>query len=315
MPTPGATVWQSAWRFWRRPAPPASPPECVHLRRRWLRLRSRDPGVLLDGSRYCPDVCLDRALLRMFDRILPANIPSANILPINQRNAVSHRVPLGLVLLSRQDLTAEQLRIALAAQHAAERGKIGEWVQTLGFATEAQVTAALARQWSCPVLRPDSVLPLPDAQASRHIPLALLEKIVMLPINFAASVLYIAFAEGVDHTALYAVEQMIGCRTQPCMADPSFVRAQLHALAGKDGKRDFVFDRVADRNELSRIIRSYCLRVQAVEVRLAACPPYLWARLLCPANTFLDLLLGMPVPRHRTSIASRVESGPSPDLR
>ena len=110
----------------------------------WRRLRRRSRGCAHAGS-----------------VVLPGGMSGAGAGGIScavasrgrgQNAAASHRVPLGLLLLSRQQLTAAQLRTALEAQRAAGQGKIGEWLRQLGFVTELQVTAALARQWSCPVL-------------------------------------------------------------------------------------------------------------------------------------------------------------------
>lgn len=281
-----ASLWHAAWRFWNRRSTRISVPECVHLRNFWHRLRPHEDGVLLDGSRCCIGTCLDRALHRKLDRMVA----------VPRRTIARHRVPLGLLLLSRQHLTIEQLRMALAAQHNARRGRIGEWIESLGFADEQQITAALARQWACPVLRTNSFSAPPLAQYTQQIPLALLEKFAMLPVNFSAatSTLHIAFAEAVDHSVLYAIEQMTGCRTEACMAVPSFVRAQLEALARDGLKGDLTFERIADNAEISRIVRSYCSRTGASEIRVVACPPYLWVCLLRAGSRFLDLLVRMP---------------------
>jgi hypothetical protein len=197
-------------------------------------------------------------------------------------------------LLSRQQVTVEQLQAALAAQRGAGRGKIGEWLQTLGFVSEQQVTAALARQWSCPVLRANS--PLSGASRAPHIPITLLETFVMIPVEYVEirETLHMAFGEGIDYSVLYAIEQMIGCHTEPCMALPSFVRAHVQALSGHHAEDEVVFDCASDRAEMLRIIRSYSTRLTATEIRLAACGPYLWVRLLRTARPPLDLLFASP---------------------
>jgi hypothetical protein len=195
------------------------------------------------------------------------------------------------LLLSRRQLSAEQLRSALESQRNAGRGKIGEWLQTLGFISEPQVTAALARQWSCPVLRAGFV----SAGASRapQIPITLLESFAMIPVDYveSTSTLHIAFGEGIDHSVLYAIEQMLGCHTRSCMALPSFVRQSLQPLLERRGEDEVVFDRVADDAEFSRIVRSYCVRLSVSEIRLVACGPHFWVRLLRPSRPPLDLLL------------------------
>ena len=48
----------------------------------------------------------------------------------------------------------------------------------------------------------------------------------MIPVDYVDSpaTLHIAFGEGIDYGVLYAIEQMVGCHTESCMAVPSFVR-------------------------------------------------------------------------------------------
>jgi hypothetical protein len=255
-------------------------PSCIHLQRTWHRLCRKPRGTLVLGSRYCSENCLERALDDALQRVRSSSQPLR----------ASHRIPLGLLLLSRQQLTIEQLRKALESQRAAGRGKIGEWLQALGFVNEQQVTAALARQWSCPVLRTNS---LSSPGRIPKIPAKLLESFLMMPVDYvhATSTLHVAFAHGIDYSVLYAIEQMAGCRTEPCMASASLVRERLRTMSENRTETEVVFDRVADDAEFSRIIRSYSIRVAATEIRLAACSPHLWVRLLRSALPPLDLLL------------------------
>jgi hypothetical protein len=288
-------VWSLGWReFWRKLAPACGHSDCRHTQSVWRRLRRRPGGVLIQSVRYCRDDCAERALTDALLRIRSAS----------QRALASHRVPLGLLLLSRQQLTVEQLRAALAAQRTAGRGRIGEWLLTLGFVSEQQVTAALARQWSCPVLRANSLASAsfklaalkPGASRAPQIPLTLLESFVMIPVDYVetTATLHIAFGEGVDNSILYAIEQMLGCHTESCMAVPSYVRQHLQTLSGRRAESEVVFDRVTDGAESARIILSYCARLAASEVRLAACGPHLWVRLLRPSRPAMDLLLRAP---------------------
>ena len=288
------SAWSLAWRgFWPSLTPACSHRDCERTQSLWRRLRPQPRGVVIQGLRYCADQCGERALADTLGRIRSAS----------PRNPAPHRVPLGLLLLSRQQLTAEQLQAALGAQRTAGRGRIGEWLLAFGVVNEQQVTAALARQWSCPVLRTNSLVanfaagnPAPSGRGIPQIPLTLLESFVMIPVNYVESTatLHIAFGEGIDHSVLYAIEQIVGCRTDSCMAVPSFVRQQLGTRSGHRGESEMIFDRVADGAELLRIIHSYCTRLAATEIRLAACGPHLWVRLLRPSFPALDLLLRLP---------------------
>ena len=281
--------WSLTWRdLWRRFTPGSERRDCIHARSAWRHFRRKPVGTLMQGSWYCADQCLEPALADTTHRLRSAS----------RRTPAPHRIPLGLLLLSRQQLTVDQLRRALAAQRTAGRGKIGEWLLALGFATEQQVTAALARQWSCPVLRPSSFsLGSLGSKPSLQIPATLLESCVMLPLDYVESTatLHVAFGEGIDYSVLYALEQMLGCRTEACLAVPSLIRSNLQSLSGHRGDCEVVFDRVSNAAEFARIIRSYCIRVSASEIRMASCGAYLWVRLLRPSSAPLDLVLRSPL--------------------
>ena len=243
-------------------------------------MRGQPHAIILQGERYCLDKCLERALIEALGRM--HSFP---------KRSTAHRIPLGLLLLSRQQLTAEQLRQALAAQSTAGRGKIGEWLQGMGFVSDVQVTAALARQWSCPVLHAHGLAP--DAGRIPQLPIALLESFGMMPVDYVSSTgtLLMAFSEGIDYSVLYAIEQMLGCHTEPCLVLPRVLRTNLAALSEHRPESEIVFDRVADEAECARIIRSYSVRVGASEIRMAACGSHFWVRLLCSDRAPLDLLL------------------------
>jgi len=96
------------------------------------------------------------------------------------------------------------------------------------FASEQEVTTALALQWDAPWPRPS--IP-PHSEPGQH-SAAILEAFQMLPINYVASTntLYLAFGERVDHAALYAIERVLDCRTQPCVAGRKRIAHQLDAM-------------------------------------------------------------------------------------
>jgi hypothetical protein len=293
--------WGAAWGgLWGRLAPPCGYRECVHARSPWHRMRRRSRGVRMRGERYCRTECLELALLEFFGQARPVTL---------RANVASHRIPLGLLLLSRQQLSAAQLRSALEAQRAAgsegkSKRKIGAWLQELGFSTEQQVTAALACQWCCPVLRT-----APGAMgASRFppIPLLLLESFQMMPVELveATGTLLVAFSEGLNYTVLYAIEQMLGYRTEACLVCPSILQKSLQAQARRGVSRDVVFDRVEDVGECVRIIGNYSAKVRAEEVRFARFGEHLWIRLERLHHEAVNLLLRVPVPRSQFSVLS-----------
>lgn len=123
---------------------------------------------------------------------------------------------------------------------ACDYGTIGDWIEKLGFASEQDVTAALALQWGCPVA---SSFDHAISQLPGNIPLRILETFQMIPFSYAASTntLYLAFGARVDHAALYAIEKILDCRTQPCVAPAKSVARQIEQVRQRARPNDVEF--------------------------------------------------------------------------
>ncbi|HMK23172.1 MAG TPA: hypothetical protein VK466_12625, partial [Terriglobales bacterium] len=189
-----------------------------------------------------------------------------------------HRVPLGLLLLSRGDLSEDQLQIALEAQHAGPAHKIGEWLQLLQFATEQQVLIALGLQWAMPLLSsPQSGRP----GVARFLPAVLRRDLGLVPVRFLESTreLYVATSEKVDYTILTELEHMLDCRILPCLVSERVMSSWL--AADRDVQDDVAqhFDRCTNPSEMARIICSYSARLDCEDLRMAHCGSHIWVRL------------------------------------
>lgn len=257
-----------------------------------FRDRHRPNGTLLQGAFYCRPQCLETALIsQLFQLRMMA--PSAQ--PAN-------RIPLGLLMVARGKLTHVQVRAALEAQHRARYGRIGEWIEKLGFATEQEITTALALQWGCPVAT--SVDPC-TVQSLGNIPLPILEAFQMLPLSYAPSIntLHLAFGERVDHAALYAIERVLACRTQPCVAGRKSISLQIESLSQHPHPADVEFGPMNDLAEMARIAASYTARLSPEEVRLSRIGRFIWLRLDVHPNLRPDGRFNL-----RSSVQSKARS-------
>src|SRR5215469_9398333 len=109
-------------------------PSCTRARRVWRRVSDRcTRSVRLQGTRYCLPECFETALNDRLGHLLQT--------PVGKSRR-PHRIPLGLLLLSRGEIDNAQLHTALAAQRTHGQGRIGEWIEHLGFARTPQITAA-----------------------------------------------------------------------------------------------------------------------------------------------------------------------------
>lgn len=192
-----------------------------------------------------------------------------------------HRIPLGLLLLSRNQITQEQLRAALDAQQA-KGGRIGDWLVRQGAATEDDITAGVALQWARPTF------PLARSESWQQcrgwVPPALLEELRLLPLHFAAARrrLYVGFTQAVDAPALAALGEMFECETEACLVTDSALDAALEQIQATAGATDCQFiklEEVETAAEIASTARQYARYAQARQVRLAAMGPFLWVRI------------------------------------
>lgn len=253
-----------AWaRYWQARAGSCGLVSCSGPTSLWHRVWRRRHGIRFDSVLYCHPQCLEtavrRELLRLHNQTTAA--PPAN------------RIPLGLLMVARGKLTYDQVSTALAAQQESGQGNIGEWFEKLGFLTEQEVVGALGLQWGCPVTSS-----LEFNEARHHLPFALLDSFRMWPLHHvsATDTLYIAFGKRVDHEVLYAIEKMLGCRTQPCVAASKVIANRIERLRQERRSGEIEFRSMRDPAEISRIAIGYITRLGAEEIRSSRLGSFIW---------------------------------------
>ena len=232
-------------------------------------------GLLLDDRWYCSADCFQGALTTAIEQLLQVAA---------RPQTKPHRVPLGLLMLSRGYVDKEQLQKALKAQKDSGSGRVGEWLRHLGAATEEQVTQVLGVQWSIPVF--------PLNQTHRYlecadlVPFPLLEIAEMVPVHYIPSTrhLYLAFVDRINYTALYSVEKMLECHTEPCLALQSHVQQAIDELQSRPHPVEAVIDNLSGPGELADMIFSYASKLGANQVRVSGFGGFIWTRFLSPSG-------------------------------
>jgi len=233
----------------------------------WLR---EEEGIHLQGQWHCSPECFEKAVQSALFRMLPGT---------EDNSRKHHRIPIGLLLLSRGVINDQQLKRALRLQRENGSGKIGKFLQEIRAVTEREITEGLAAQWGCPIY------PLGKARefldCASLLPLTLLEAGRMLPVHYlrVQQILYMAFVEGVDHTALYAVEQMLRLRTVPCIVSESDLSSALASFRPLARVPAEVFESPNEPMEIARTTSSYAWNIGATEVWAARSGQYLWIRM------------------------------------
>jgi hypothetical protein len=247
-------------------------PQCGNTKCRsgWMKLwRSRQSPVL-EGKWACSEGCMQEiaraAILREAGE---ANSFSS------QKAAHQHRVPLGLVLLSRGVITQEQLRQALEAQRKTGQGRVGEWLIRQKAADEEQVTRALSAQWNCPVL---TGAPHDPALASAF-PRLLVDSVGAVPLRLAGrELLYVAFEDKIDRCLVLAVERMLGLKVEAgVLRESDFRRTQQEALRAAFPKTRLL--EAANMRGLVHAITSMLEERKAVRTQIVRVHDYYWLRI------------------------------------
>jgi Type II secretion system (T2SS), protein E, N-terminal domain len=262
--------WLSRARsHWVQAHPHCADRDCNVGRRMWRRFGWWHGRIRLWDSFYCAPRCFENAARQCFSAACISTLAPC---------LVRHRVPLGLLMLSRGQLSHAQLRAALQAQQGIPHHRIGEWLDKLGFATEQQVTAALGLQWACPVLAWKTP---PNFACARLLPYRLLERFRMLPVQFVSTtrVFYVAFCDGIDYAVLYAIEQMLDCHTEACLISRSSMDRELERMGHEARAGDLLFESWHDPAAMAHITCGYALKLGADQVRIVTCGEYIWVRL------------------------------------
>jgi hypothetical protein len=244
---------------------------------------SRKAGIRMRGAWYCSSACFISGAEQELSELLKSGV--------EQSNHVS-RMPLGLILMSKGLLTCAQLREVTDEQKELG-GEIGDLLVQRGSVSERQVAAVRATQWGCPVF----AMPKHTLRTIIHVPVTLIRLYSAVPLHYVAAtkLLLVGFVHGIEYSLLYAIEQMTGCKTQPCFVTPSDFVAQLQrqveemATGDVASPNEVEVDTAHTGAEMATILCSYGVDLEADEVLLGKCKEYLWARFLCGARS-VDLL-------------------------
>jgi hypothetical protein len=103
----------------------------------------------------------------------------------------------------------------------------------------------------------------------------------MLPVHYLRlqKTLYMAFVEGIDRTALYAIEQMLHVRTIPCIVSESELNGALATFRPLAVSPTAVFESTNEPMEMARTTRSYAWQVGAKEVWVVRSGQFIWIRM------------------------------------
>jgi hypothetical protein len=244
--------------------------ECANpgCRSGWLHLFRRRTRPVFEGGWTCSPGCTEARLQLAVRRELAGWVPV--------KGPHRHRIPLGLLMLEKGHITAEQLRRAIEAQKKGGNLRIGEWLVRQGATDEAAVSRALGMQWGCPVL------PIADFNAETatgEMPRLFLEVFGTLPLRIAANrILYLGFEERVDLALALSVERMTGLRVESGVVPSSaFKKASAQLLTRPFPSVQFA--EAVSEAAAAHVLAKSVERLQPVSSRLVRVHEWLWLRM------------------------------------
>ncbi|HEX4036796.1 MAG TPA: hypothetical protein VHX37_01945 [Acidobacteriaceae bacterium] len=237
-------------------------------------------GIQVGNEWYCSADCFAGAMQTPLAALIG---PRLTEMPRNPRLSV------GLAMLSKGILTEAQLREATARSQWR-----GEDLETtllqLGLANEKQLAAARSAQWGYPVLTQEG--PGPTVRA--NLPLEFLRGLEAVPVYYAAAAkrLVLGFVRRVEPSVLQAIEQITGCRAEPCFLTPAEFQQQVERCVACDGYEEALLDQAATPAHMARTLGGFAVEVSARQVDYVACKSWIWVRLAGRKKT-VDVLFAL----------------------
>jgi hypothetical protein len=225
------------------------------------------PGIQVGSLWFCSVDCFAFA----------ARIPLANL--SNRRsfeNPRSPRLSLGLALLSKRYLTAADLRAAMVPSPADEE-ELATTLIRLGVATEKQIATARSAQWGYPVFAQDFA----GAVVQLDIPKSLLQACSAAPLHYSATAkrILMGFVSRVEHNVLEAIEQMTGCRVEPCFITPSDCEERTEQITVSSDYEEVVVDDPGPPEKMARTVGRLAVDIGARDASFAHCKNNVWVRI------------------------------------
>jgi len=238
-------------------------------------------GIRVGDHWYCGVDCFAEAAFLRFSALREGRVIE---MPHNPR------LSIGLVLLSKGSLTDDQLRYAIAESQ--QRGEELELTLTrLGLANEKQLAFARAAQWGCPVLGQEGVREPIEAD----IPAILLRSWCAVPLHYSQNgrKLLMGFVYRVEHRLLLALEQVTGCRAEPCFITPTEFEEQMARLTAVPDCDVVVEEEPQTPKQMANTVAQLAMEAVARKAIFVECRDYLWTRLSGSRRT-VDVLFRTP---------------------
>ncbi len=248
--------------------------DCTKIRSEFSLFLSRRRAPRFDGCTFCSHACLEKylegELTDKWQRLL------------RDRTRRIPRPRLGTILLQESLVTAEQLDEAVTMQRQSQQGRLGEWLQRLGFVEERHITMALAKQYGLPTINLRNFSP--KSASARLIPATVAKCFCLIPVGFddQQKSLQIAASGPVNFGSQEAIRRMTRSGVLTFIADQSAVEnliAQWYEPEELDLSSVPTYSTLDDLLEITRKLLSTAANQRADNIQAELLDDFFWARI------------------------------------
>ncbi|MBN1571486.1 MAG: hypothetical protein JXA73_26860 [Acidobacteria bacterium] len=265
--------------------------ECNRIRSEFSIFLNRRRPPQYEGHAFCSDSCLqmhfEEELREKWRRLQKDSDPK---IP---------RPKLGTILMQTAFITRDQLDEAIKLQNQTREGRIGEWLQRLGFVEEHQITEALAQQYGLPLIN----LHNSDANADavRMIPGKVAKCSGLVPVGFddSQTALQIAVTAPVNFHSQEAIRRMVRKGIVAYIGDESAIDKLLRKLyepEDLDLSNVPTFRSLEDLTELGNEMIASAINNRAQDIRAELVQDFFWMRLDYPTQSHHHFFRYLPTP-------------------
>jgi Type II secretion system (T2SS), protein E, N-terminal domain len=258
---------------------------CAHRRCRNTMLMRSVPqsrvGIRVGELWYCGVDCFAEAAFRRFSTVNDGRVVE---MPHNPR------LSIGLALLSKGFVTDDELRFAVNESQLSGE-ELEATLVRLGLASEKRLASARAAQWGCPVLGQEGS----SQPIEADIPPTLLRTCWAAPLRYSQNGkrLLMGFVYRVEHRLLLAMEEVTGCRAEPCFITQTGFEEQMARLTPAPECDEVVHEKPQTPKEMANTVAQLAIDAAARKVIFVECRDYFWTRLFGRRGT-VDVLFRHP---------------------
>jgi|HubBroStandDraft_5_1064220.scaffolds.fasta_scaffold17104_4 hypothetical protein len=255
-------------------------------------------GIFVGESWYCSPDCFalgSRKTLATFSSGCVVEMP---------RNP---RLSLGLALVSKGLITEDQYREAvIRSQCRAET--LETTLLECGYVSEKKLAAGRAAQCGYPALVQELSGPIVEVD----LPSSLLRAHRAAPIHYSAKSkrLVLGFVDRVEHGLLQSIEQITGCRAEPCFITPAEFAEQMERVTALPEYEEVVVTESESATQMGRTLGGWAVEISAREASFAKCNSFAWVRMTGKRGT-VDIVFSL---KHASAAANTKLSAIVPEV-